>query len=221
MIRVGLTGGTGSGKGYICSIFSNLGIKSIDTDEVCRIVYKKGQKCYDELVSYFGNAILDSEKEIDRKSLFNSAFSDPERYDFLCRTAYRHILLYTSDWLLKREEDGDIAAIIDAPMLFESGFSDECDFIVSVICDRETQIKRVTARDGISKDAAIMRIEKQMSNDERIKKSDAVIYNGKADEKTVSEQVNAVYEKIRMLYSKKHTEEQSDGKRGEPKENKE
>lgn len=197
MIKVGLTGGTGSGKGYVCNLFEKFGIKSLDTDMVSHLVYNRGEACYNELVCYFGNAILDPDKNIDRKRLFDIAFASEEKYKKLSEIAYKHILLYCDAWLDKRMADGDSIAIIDAPMLFESGYDQKCDIIIAVVSDMETQIERVIKRDGISREAALKRLEKQTKNEERIEKSDIIIYNGKDDRDTLNDQIEKAVELLK------------------------
>ena len=189
MITAGLTGSTGSGKGYVCGLFEKLGIKSLDTDRVSHIVYNRGEMCYDELVSYFGDGILDGNGDIDRKALFNTAFASEEKYRKLSEIAFRHILLYCDRWVEDRKNEGDIVVIIDAPMLFESGYDKKCDVIISVVADRETQIERVERRDGVSREVALKRLEKQTKNKDYIEKSDIIIYNSKDDDDTLKDKV--------------------------------
>lgn len=164
MLTVGLTGSSGSGKGYVCGIFKEKGIPCLDTDKVCREVYKKGHKCYYDLVGAFGEGILGQDGEIDRKVLFELTFSDSEKYSLLNSIAFTHILKETKRWLALTEEQGNEIAVVDAPMLYESGFNSLCDKTVCVIADRPTQISRIVKRDGISEEAAVLRLDKQKKN---------------------------------------------------------
>lgn len=164
MLTVGLTGSSGSGKGYVSEIFTEKGIPCIDTDKVCREVYRKGHKCYEDLVCEFGGEILGSDGEIDRKALFDLTFSDPEKYRRLNSIAFTHILKETKAWLKAMEEQGNEIAVVDAPMLYESGFDKLCDKVVCVIADRPTQISRIVKRDGISVSVAETRLDKQKKN---------------------------------------------------------
>ncbi len=182
MLTVGLTGSTGSGKGYVSGIFKESGIPCLDTDQVCRDVYRKGEACYDDLVSYFGESILNAEGEIDRKALLDAAFPDREKYEKLNSIAFFHIMKITRRWIAEREKEGVPIAVIDAPMLFESGFDKLCGKVVSVVADRATQISRVMRRDGISEEVAISRLQKQKSNAYYESKSDYVLDNSAANE---------------------------------------
>lgn len=182
MLTVGLTGSTGSGKGYVSDIFKDSRIPCLDTDQVCRDVYKKGEECYADLVSYFGEGILNTAGEIDRKLLFETAFPDKEKYEKLNSIAFFHIMKITRKWISDREKDGESIIVIDAPMLFESGFDKLCDKVICVTANRETQIARVMKRDGISEEVAISRLQKQKSNQYYESKSDYVLDNSSANE---------------------------------------
>jgi len=177
LFRLGLTGGSGAGKGYISDIFAKHGIYSLDTDLVSREVNSYGQPCYFDLVDFFGTDILNDDKTINRKLLAKKAFSDDAKYKVLNEISHHYILAYCRDWLSAREKEGCLAAIIDAPLLFESGFDSECDYIISVIAMRSVRIKRICERDGISRDDAELRLSRQKPDDFYTSKSDFVIYN--------------------------------------------
>ncbi len=185
MLTVGLTGSTGSGKGYISDIMKKAGIPCLDTDQVCRDVYHKGEPCYLDLVSYFGDGILGEDGEIDRRALFNVAFPDKDKYEKLNSIAFYHIMKATERWLSAQREAGERVAVVDAPMLFESGFDKLCDKVVCVIADRDTQIRRVMKRDDISEEVAISRLAKQKSNDYYRSRSDYALDNSVANEDNI------------------------------------
>lgn len=164
MLIVGLTGSTGSGKGYVSDIFTSSGIPCLDTDKVCRDVYMKGQPCYNDLVAAFGTEILRADGEIDRRALLELTFPDDGKYRMLNSIAFLHIKKATEKWLGERRDEGASIAVIDAPMLYESGFDGLCDKVIAVIADRSTQICRVMQRDGISEETARLRLEKQKND---------------------------------------------------------
>ena len=182
MLTVGLTGSTGSGKGYVSDIMERAGVPCLDTDRVCREVYRKGQTCYDDLVFCFGEGILGEDGEIDRRRLYELTFSDREQYEKLTSLAFLHIMKNTEKWQNEQREAGVPIAVIDAPMLFESGFDKLCDKVVCVIADRDTQIARVMRRDGISEEVALGRLAKQKSNDYYRSRSDYVLDNSASHE---------------------------------------
>ncbi len=202
MLTIGITGSSGSGKGYVCSKLALLGYPCLDTDAVSRIVYKKGQACHAELEKYFGNEILTNDGEIDRGRLFTVAFTSPEKYEYLTKTAYRHILKYTKEWIEDKRAEGHALSFVDAPMLFESGFNGICDYTLAVICDRATQLRRVTERDSISKEKALARISKQKTNKFFIENCDFIIDNSDKNAENVKGEINAIAEQLKSIAGK-------------------
>jgi len=206
MLTVGLTGSTGSGKGYVSEIMKKAGVACLDTDQVCRDVYRKGEPCYLDLVSFFGDAILDEDGEIDRRALFHVAFPDKDKYEKLNSIAFYHIMKATKRWLDEREAEGERIAVIDAPMLFESGFDKLCQKTVCVIADRDTQIRRVMKRDGISEEIAVSRLAKQKSNAYYRSRSDYVLDNSLSNEDNIytdTTRLVGVLRRIALNLSKK------------------
>ena len=194
---IGLTGGSGSGKGEVCKAFLSFGVESIDTDKISRDVTKKDHDCgcLNELVENFSDNILNSDGELDRKKLAEIAFSSKEKLAMLNKITHKHILNECSWIILEMESDGKKAAIIDAPVLFESGFDKKCDVIISVISDLEKRIERIIKRDNITKEQAETRIKNQKSDDFLIENSDYVIYNN-SDRNNIDIQVSKIYKNI-------------------------
>ena len=177
---IGLTGGSGSGKGYVAALFEQKwGIRSVDCDKVARQVCAKGQKCLDELAEAFGTQILTEDGEYNRPVMAGIVFSDPEKLALLNRITHRHILGSVRETIGEARERGDRAILIDAPQLFESGFDRECDLIVSVAADREDRIGRILERDGISRENALKRLANQYPDEFYLANSDFVVYNNK------------------------------------------
>ena len=185
MLIVGLTGSTGSGKGYVSDIMVSSNIPCLDTDQVCRDVYRQGEPCYRDLVAYFGTSILDENGEINRRALFHIAFPDKEKYEKLNSIAFYYIMKATECWLSTQRDAGERIAVIDAPMLFESGFYKLCNKVVCVIADRDTQIRRVMKRDEISEEVAMSRLSKQKSNDYYRSRSDFTLDNSASNEDNI------------------------------------
>ena len=202
MFTVGITGSSGSGKGYVCEVFGDVGIPCLDTDKVCREVYLKGHPCYDDLVSEFGEQILAPNGEIDRKALFEIAFPDEFKYSRLNSIAFKHIFAETERWLNAREKEDHEIVAIDAPMLYESGFDRLCDRVVCVISDRTTQIKRIMFRDGISQYDAELRLNKQKKNLYYTSRAHHVIDNSIRNEVNVDSDVRRLIGNLRRFVRK-------------------
>ena len=175
---IGLCGSSGSGKGYVSMLFTKHGIPSIDTDRVYReTTTKKGSECLLELVSEFGNSILTESGELYRPALAKIVFSDREKLNKLNEITHKHIKKDTEALIEAHRRDGARAVIIDAPVLFESGFDKMCDFTVCVTSPRERKIDRIMTRDQITRDEAEARLNSQKSDEELISLSDYQIDN--------------------------------------------
>lgn len=180
MLTVGLAGGSGSGKGTVSNLFRDYGIKSINTDAVYHDLTSPGGACIAPLVAEFGKDILNSDGSLNRPALFESVFSSddmPDRKEKLQSITHGLILQKVRDILSKMEKSGVPAVLVDAPLLFESGFDRECDLIISVIADTDIRIRRIMCRDGITQENAKKRIESQLSDDFLSKNSDFIIIN--------------------------------------------
>ncbi len=162
MLVIGLTGQSGAGKGEVCRVFSRFeGVVCLDTDITARLVVEKGKPCLSELCEYFGNEILDEDGSLDRKKLAEIAFSDEEKHNELNRITHFHITKEIEKWLCEMQKEGAKAAVIDAPLLFESNTDKLCNITVGVIAPYPTRLKRIIKRDGIDKKSAKLRLNAQ------------------------------------------------------------
>ena len=164
---LGLTGGSGAGKGAVSETLVAHGIPTLDTDCVSRLVCEAGQPCLAALTETFGAGILLPDGALDRAGLAAVVFGEPdadkkaEKLSALNRITHHYILEYARDWLCEQKWNGFRAACIDAPQLFESGFDAECSLILGVTAEYETRIARILARDGITSEKAEQRIAAQ------------------------------------------------------------
>ncbi len=193
---VGLCGGSGSGKGTVAEIFSVFGIPSVDTDRVYHELTVKKTPCLDALVEEFGENILAENGSLDRKKLAEIVFSEGAggvKRQALNKITHKFVLDTTRDILKEYESLGVTCALVDAPLLFESGFDKECDYIIAVVADTDVRIKRIMERDGISENAATLRIKTQLPDSYLVSRSDFIVNNGTSLdelEKQVSEIAN-------------------------------
>ena len=178
MLTIGLTGQSGAGKGEFSRIFKSFDdIYCLDTDVTAREVVEKGKPCLDELCSYFGAEILQSDGSLDRKKLASIAFSDEEKHSHLNRITHFYITQEVKQWLNDAEKSGAKVAIIDAPLLFESGIDSICDITVGIIAPYATRLKRIIKRDKIDKKSAKLRLDAQPGDEFFEEKCDYIIAN--------------------------------------------
>lgn len=174
---IGLCGGSGAGKGEVCGILREHGIPCLDTDKVSRFVTKEGTPCLEELVHSFGAGILTDSGGLDRKALAEKVFSDEKKRRELNRITHFYITEYCVDWLCEMEKENNKYAVIDAPLLFESGLDKICFMTVGVISKRDMRIGRIVKRDRIPPELAARRIDSQIPDSILEKKCDFLIRN--------------------------------------------
>ncbi len=184
MIIIGLTGATGAGKGFFGKIAAEkFGFCHIDTDKTARSVVEKGKPCLEELTEHFGKHILKDDGTLDRKKLAGIVFSDKKELEILNKITHKYITEEVGNELEKARKDGKAAAIIDAPLLFESGENKLCDVTVGVIAKSDIRKQRIMSRDGISEEMAQSRIASG-KNEEFFKVRCDYIIENNADEET-------------------------------------
>lgn len=176
---IGLTGPSGAGKGMVGKIFEENGIPCIDTDLVYRKLLIPPSECLDELCGYFGNGITDDNGTLDRRKLAKVVFGkgNEKKLAVLNSISHRHILNKVRETIKEYNNTGFSVVAVDAPLLFESGFDSECDLIVSVMAPYNERLSRIILRDGISEDAAKMRLSAQHGDEYYTERSDYIINN--------------------------------------------
>jgi dephospho-CoA kinase len=178
MLNVGLTGGIASGKSTVAKMFTKHGAHLIDFDGLAHEVQEPGKPAWKEVVNYFGEGILQSDKKIDRVKLGNIVFAEKEKLVELNNIV--HPLVY-QEWYkrLKNIDKKDKHAIVlsDIPLLFEGNMQYLFDLTMLVLIKPEGQIRRLMARNGVSKAEAGKRLKSQMPISEKIALADIVIDN--------------------------------------------
>lgn len=160
---VGLTGGSGTGKGTVAKIFAEYGIPSVDTDAVYHELLENDRELNLELAAAFGAGILGEGGKVNRKLLATTVFgkeNTPALLHTLNQITHKYVMSETKKRLAEYANTAP-AALIDAPLLFEAGLDSWCETVIGVLADRETRIQRVMKRDGIDRAAAIRRIDAQ------------------------------------------------------------
>ena len=160
---VGLTGGSGTGKGTVAKIFAEYGIPSVDTDAVYHELLENDRELNLELAAAFGAGILGEDGKVNRRLLAATVFgkeNTPALLHTLNQITHKYVMSETKKRLAEYANTAP-AALIGAPLLFEAGLDSWCEAVIGVLADRETRIQRVMKRDGIDRAAAIRRIDAQ------------------------------------------------------------
>ncbi len=176
-IIIGLTGPTGSGKSIAAATAHKLGVKVVDCDAVARQAVLKESAGLAALVREFGTEILNPDKTLNRKVLAKIAFSDKANTQRLNDTLFPFITE-----LIEMQLDSD-RILLDAPTLFESGINSICNDTVAVLADKESRIKRIIERDGLTINEALTRVGAGKDDLYYIERAGHILYNnGDTDE---------------------------------------
>ena len=191
----GITGPTGAGKSTVSEIFRQLGVYVADADKASRVIMQKGGKCLGEIILAFGEGILTSDKELDRRSLARIVFNDNDKLKLLNKITHKYI----KEYLIKEINDAkSTIAAIDGAVIIGSPVMELCKKMVVVTADVQTRIKRIMERDGIDKKMASDRVNSQMSNAEYESFADYIIENND-DTVRLEECVEDIYIKIKNI----------------------
>lgn len=198
MIKIGLTGGIGSGKSTVSKILKDNGFKIIDADIISKEVLSNCPEILEKVKIEFGSGFFDWRGEFRRKEFGNHIFRFPNQ-----RKKYEAIIMpYIEreiyEALDKEEKMGMKLVILDAPTLIENNLHEEMDYVIVVWVDNNTQIQRVKIRDGISRGDAINRINSQLQLDSKKQFADIIIDNNKELDSTKT-QVNSLVDFLKKI----------------------
>ena len=207
MLKVGLTGGIGCGKSHILREFHKLGVYTIDADEIAHEVILPDRSAYEKILETFGPEILASDRTIDRKKLGEKVFSDEKAREKLNRIVHPLILEEETRRVAEFQEREDPKfpiIMVDAALMVETGSYRKYDSVVVVYCPPQVQLQRVIARDRLSEEEALQRIQSQMPLLEKIKYADYIIESsGRLSE--TNEQVKHIFTELVNLGPADHS----------------
>ena len=176
ILRVGLTGGIASGKTTIAHILAELGAFVVDADQLAHAVIQPGGRAYDRVVQRFGNGILDDDGRIVRARLARQIFEDEQARRDLNSIVHPEVRAATERRIADYAPQGlATIAVFEAALLVETGHYQDFHRLVVVRCRRQTQIRRLLARDGLSTTDAEKRIDSQAPLEDKLAVADYVI----------------------------------------------
>lgn len=174
MLRIGLTGGIGSGKTTVANHFATLGIHIIDADEIVHRISSPGHQAFNDITRYFGNDILNDDGTINRQKLSQRVFSDIAE-----RKVLEGILHPAVRMVMQQEMKQSTSpyCILVIPLLVETGYTDLVDRVLVVTADREKRIAWVKQRNGLRAEQIESIMAVQASDEDRNKIADDILEN--------------------------------------------
>lgn len=197
MLKIGITGGIGSGKTTVCRLFELLGVSVYYADVRAKILMQTDVELIEEIKKVFGGEVY-SGQTLNRSLLGSIVFSNSERLQQLNALVHPAVFRDFDRWSY---EQRGLYVLKEAAILFESGSSKDCAYTILVKSPVDLRTSRVMLRDSISKEDVIKRMDKQMSDEEKEKLASFVILNDETQ--LVIPQVLALHDRITDLALKK------------------
>lgn len=174
---VGLTGGIASGKSAVARVLRELGVGIVDADRVAREVVEPGSEGLAAIVAAFGLEVLNAQGGLDRERVAARVFRDPEARKVLNAITHPRIAAQSAEQLAALAATDTPYVVYDAPLLVEVGAHRGLDALIVVAAEREAQIARAVARDGMTRAEAERRIAAQLPLADKVAVADFVVNN--------------------------------------------
>lgn len=177
-LKVGITGGIGSGKSYISKVFKTLGVPFYDADKEAKALMNTSAIIRQGLIEAFGTSVYHDDGLLNRQWLANKVFNNEEQLALLNSIVHPAVIQHAVDW---GKAQRTCYSLKEAALLFESGSYKTLDYTILVTAPQDIRIRRVMLRDNTSREEVISRINKQMPDGDKMELADFIIVN---DEKT-------------------------------------
>ncbi len=173
MLKVGITGGIGSGKSYVCQVFNALGIPVFNADDTARYLMENDPALIQGIRHLLGDDVYVAGK-LDRAKVSAIIFQNPEKLQQLNALVHPATISYAKEWFEKQQAP---YVIKEAAIFFESGSYTDMNVMIGVYAPRELRIQRAMKRNNLSREKVLSIIAQQMDEDEKMKRCDHVIVN--------------------------------------------
>ena len=190
MLKVGITGGIGSGKSVVCQIFSTLGIPIYNADSETKQLYFTDQQLKTHLIEAFGEDFYLSSNELN-KSFVRALLNNQNSRELLNNIVHPAVFKHFENWVQLQNSP---YVIKEAAILFESGANKTVDLVLGVIANPDIRIERVMQRDKLDRDTVQKIMELQLSNDDLISKCNFIITND--GNQSIIEQVLKIHSEL-------------------------
>lgn len=176
MLKIGLTGGIGSGKSTVSRKLAELGAIVVDADLIAREIVEPGQPALAELAEAFDD-VLNEDGSLNRAELARQAFSSPEKTEILNSITHPRIRQRTAEQFAAAERSGADVLVYDMPLLIENGEYKNMDHVLVVDTADDIRIRRLVEQRGLDEADAKRRIAAQIDRESRISHADTVLDN--------------------------------------------
>ena len=188
MLKIGLTGGIGSGKSSVSQHFKKWGAHIFDADTVAKNILNNNEIAQNEVISEFGTDVLGANGKIDKSKLSRIVFQDEDNQ--LTLNTIIHPYVFTEidkDFDLTLSKGENDIFVVDAALIYESGADTHMDYVIVVTSHLGLRVERVLARGDLSRDEFLKRVELQWSDEEKIQMADFIILNNSSEDNLLEE----------------------------------
>ena len=198
MLKIGLTGGIGSGKTTVAKVFELLDIPVYYADNEAKRIMNEDSELKEQIIRHFGPKAYPS-NELDRSYIASIVFNDKKKLDLLNSLVHPATIKDGNKWLNRQKSPYSIK---EAALIFESGMQEHLDYVIGVSAPVDLRIKRSMQRDAVSEEAVKARMNKQMEEETKLSLCDFIIHND--EERPVIPQVLALHDKLLALSKEKN-----------------
>ena len=196
MLRVGLTGGIGSGKSTASQHFSSLGAYVINADKEAKNLISTNETVQNELIAEFGTDIIDGTGSVNKKKLARIAFQDQDHQQRLNSVVHPYIYnLIDKEFNQVLNVGKHDIFIVDGALIFESGYDVHLDYVIVVTAQLKHRMERALGRETLSREEILKRIEFQWPEKEKVNLADFVIHND-GTEKELHKNIEGLVKKL-------------------------
>ena len=196
MLKVGLTGGLGSGKSTASKFFNSLGAFILDADNAAKKLIESSKKVKNELIKEFGTDIMDANSNVDKKKLARIAFQDEDHQQRLNYVVHPHIhnaIDKSFNEIL--DQNNHKLFIVDAALIYESGYDAHLDYVIVVTAQLKHRVERALNRNTLTREEILKRIEFQWPEEDKTSLADFVIHND-GTEAELNNQIVELFKKL-------------------------
>ena len=181
MLKVGITGGIGSGKSTVCSVFRFLGIAVYEADSRAKWLMEHDAVICTGLTNWLGEDIYSDEGRLDRQRLAKLIFNDSSALARVNALVHPRVAVDFEAWAAEKEANGSEYVLKEAAILFESGSHMVLDTNIAVVAPQALRVARVMARDAASEEQVLARIRNQWSDEQRLALAEFTIRNDECE----------------------------------------
>lgn len=200
MLKIGITGGIGSGKSTVAKVFETLGIPVYYADDAAKRLMQEDPELKKQIISLFGeNAFTGG--QLNRPWISEQVFGNPEKVSVLNALVHPATIRDAHEWMSGQRTP---YVLKEAALIFESGSEKELDYVIGVEAPQELRIQRVIERDNTTRDAILLRMKNQLNEEEKMKRCNFIIHND--GNQMVIPQVIALHHQLVELSKSKSTD---------------